>query len=412
MTPFRLAWLNLIRHRGMTTLAILTLALTVGCAGMLLRLRHLADARFASMAQAGDAIIGPKTGEVETLLGCLNLEGGYPTLIPFLLYQTLTTQYRVQDKDTTNVSAHFIRQIVPVLFFAKYKEYRIMGTTAAFIHQPDPGPHVEVAQGRWPGPDDEVALGADVAKREHLKVGDDIFINSWISDDPRLQSVLPYRFKVCGILSPMHNAWDGALYSDLVTAYLVLNRSPPENSSWGPYVLHYMILYLRPGGMEKLQLLVDQRTVAQVTPVLEARRLLDRLTGSGSAAGAVVVFLALCLGGFSMAGLMLGRFESRSRELAALSAMGFRPRDLRAVLIWEGFLLGTAACLLGGLLDGVLFPLLRVFLEKALPSSVPSHVWESWPVWTVALSAMVLSSALLFLLLSRGHPKERLRSLS
>jgi hypothetical protein len=227
-----------------------------------------------------------------------------------------------------------------------------------------------------------------------------------------VQSVIPYRFKVCGILAPMHNAWDKAIFSDLVPAYMMLSQKPPQNSSWGPYVLHYLIVYLLPGGMEKLQVLIDQRTVAQVTPVIEAKQLLNRLTGSGSAAGAVIVFLALCLGGFSMAGLMLGRFDSRSRELAALAAMGFRPRELRTMLIWEGFLLGAAACLLGGILDASLFPLLRVFLEQALPSSVPSHIWESWPVWAVALSAMVSSSAILFFLLSRGHPKERLRTLS
>ena len=82
MNALRLAILNLTRRRVPTFLALLSIAISVGFSGVLLRLYFLSESRFSTLAKGGDAIVGAKSGGLDILLNCLNLEGPYPGYIP------------------------------------------------------------------------------------------------------------------------------------------------------------------------------------------------------------------------------------------------------------------------------------------------------------------------------------------
>ncbi len=414
MTLWRLAWLELARRKTATVLLWGTLTLMVAGAGLLFRLGRVAQGRFGRMALAGDALVGGKAGETEMLLGCLNLEGPYPDFIPLRLYQSLINQEKIGFSDQ-EVNTRFLRLAVPILYCGKYKRYRVIGTTQAFLQQPAPGPAVRLAQGAWDPASAAVVLGAQVARREHLRVGDSLLVFPWTADGPGGISILPYSFRVSGILQSMGNVWDRALFTEVTQGYRMFEHALPDGQTpWGRFVLHYMIVYLQPHGLTALQSLINQRTVAQVTPVAQAYRRLQNLTGTGRAMGAVVLGLLLVLGAVSTAGLLAGRFEAQFRQLALLRALGFQKRDLRNILLYQGLGLGVAACAAGALGDGILFPLVRNLLGSDLPSpqDMPSHLWQSGPVWILALAFTVGASLLPLWRFLRLAPRERLQGLS
>lgn len=420
MKLFRLAWLDLTRHRSMTVLALLALGMTIGAAGLLFRLGRLAQGRFRTMVPAGEALVGAKSGPVEMLLGCMNLEGPYPGFIPIRLYGTLMNQGKVGFADA-EVNTRLHRCIVPMVYCGRLHGYRMLGTNESFLNQPEPGPKVVLAQGEWAHREANVVLGAEVARRERLGIGDEVEVAAWTAEvpedavDPAHGKEPSYRLKVTGILAPMGNAWDRALFTNLGESKTILAAGLAKDKTiWGADVLHYLIVYLVPDGLPPLRSLIDERTVAQVVSVPEARASLERLTGTGRMMGSMVMMVVLVLGGLSITGLMIGRSEAKLKQLAILTAMGFRAKELLALVLWEGALLGSGALASGGILDATLFPMLRGAFANSLPSpwDAPSHPWQSWPVWLAALAAILFACCIPLWRFQRAHPREYLQQLS
>lgn len=436
MTPFRLAWLNLSRHRAATALAVLALGLTVACAGLLWRTARLADARFASVAHAGDALIAAKGGSLDAVLGALNAEGPYPRFIPMRLFATLVNEawyatgkpahassvipwvYAGTLTGTPDVGAARTAEASPQDDNAA-GNVRVVGTIEAILDMPAPSPGLALAHGEWPDLRAGVVLGAAVAQRRRLAVGDTVRVAHWTSDTmptPARSGLAPRRFLVAGVLAPTGTAWDRLAFTNLVQAERLIDEGlgvAGARTAWNSYVLHYIFVHAHPGSLDSLSAQIDQATVTQIIPVAPTLASLQRLTASGRRIAAALASLALSLALITWAALMLGRFEGLARQAAVLEAMGWQRRELHRLLLWEGLLLGVAAAALGGALDALLFPLLRDALGTAVPRPevVASAVWTSAPVWAAAVGVTVAASLASSLLLFRGRAQERLRGL-
>lgn len=404
MNALRLAWLDFTRHRAATLVVLCSLALSVGCAGVLFRARQASAARFARIVPAQGALVGAKAGPVEMLLDCLNLEGPYPEFIPYRLYQTLV-----------NWKPAFHEGIVPFLICGKAAGGRVMGTTEAFLRQGEWGMPVSLAQGRWAAGEGEAVMGAAAAARAGLRPGGEVAVDPWVSDDPAAQSVVPRRLRVTGVLHKRGDAWDDAVFTNLAEAQRMIEAATPGGTRDPErYVIHYMLIYLKPGGFPYLRGLVDRRTVAQAVSVPEARSALEALTGSGRSAGDVSLALILAMGGLSMAGILIARFEAKARSLAVLKALGYERASIRALLLWEGLLLGASACALGAALDALLFPWLRARMGTALPPAAvfPCPIWRSLPVWLAGFAAALAASMVHVLRAERADPRDSLQAIS
>jgi putative ABC transport system permease protein len=388
MKPLRLAWLNLCRRLIPTAIAVLSIAISVACAGVLLRVNLLSQNRFASIAEGGDAVIGAKAGGIDILLGALNGEGQYPGFLPYKLFETLRAQTQVHFEDGANAQPNFIRSIIPLLYFAKAGPYRVLGTDESFVQRPD---GALVVEGRWASGMGEVVAGSAAALKMGWHVGDMIPARVWVGESSPVRA---FDLKLVGILAPQNSAWDRELYSGLATAQGVLaGVDLRERSIWGPNVLSYYLVYLKPGGFAALSALVNRRTVGEAIFIPEQNQRLRELTGTGTQLGMFVTILILALGGLSVASMLITRFDAMALQLAVLRAIGYSRASISRWLLWEGFLLGLAACVLGATFDGVGFPLLRAALGEALPPPelVASSLWLSWPIWLTALAATTAS---------------------
>lgn len=391
MNPFRIALLHVWRRRLSSLIAILGIAIAVASSGILLRLYHLSSSRFDSIPRTGDAIVGAKSSNIDILLGSLNLEGEYPDFVPLNLFMTLKAGVSVQFEDGARADNSFVEAIIPFITFAKVGDYRITGTEESFVFSKQNGlPKIE--SGRWATEKNEVIIGTQVAKKMHLTEGQSFTAQTWTSKNN--EDSRPIELKVVGILRETGKSWDRGLFSNLPTAEEVLSQSKvAQTSIWKSNVLHYFLIYLKPGGKPWIESLINQRTVGQVVFVDQAIAQLERLAGTGRDLGLIMSAVILILGAFTVTAMMITRFESMTAQLAVLRALGYSRGQLTGVMISEAMILGAVACLIGLTLDASLFPWIRELLGSSLPSAdiVAMPLWKSAPVWGAALLGTLLS---------------------
>ncbi len=393
MTPFQLAYLNLIRRRVPTLIALIAIAISVACSGVLLRLYFLSGSRFNTIAKGGDVIIGAKAGGIEILLNALNLEGMYPDFLPYVLYESLRAKRPVRFEDGAQEQPNYLTAVIPMVFFGKAGDYRIIGTDDSFFNRPSDT--LLFQDGAWTNSAGTAVIGSEVARTKNLKVGDSVAGDPWVSNNASVNAKTPrFNLKVAGVLAPTHTVWDQALFAPLESARDVLRQADlGKQSIWNANVLNFFLVYLEPQGLQPLRDLIDKRTVGQIVVISEARKSLEELTGSGRELGFLMTVLIMLLGGLSVAAMMVTRFEAMTVQLAVMRALGYGRREISRWLVWEGFLLGASACVIGGFLDLIFFPLVRSTLGSALPNEalVPSSIFLSAPVWITAVAATILA---------------------
>lgn len=384
MKPLRLALLSLSRRKVPTAITVVAIGISVACSGILLRLYHLSASRFDSIGRGFEAVVGAKAGGIEILLNSLNGEGPYPDFLPYALFESLRAGQAVRFEDGASSQPNYLKSVTPFLYFAKFHGYRMAGTDETFALAVG-----GYQDGHWVANDDEAVVGSLVAAREHLHVGDKFQGEAWFGDRP---GEIDVPMKVAGVLRVTDSAFDRMIFANVARAQETLahHRSAlAERSIWGDKVLSYFLINLQPGGFTFLQNLVNKRTVGQVVRVEDEKARLEELTGAGKSIGIFVSAFVILLSSLSVSAMLITRFEAMSLQLAVLRAIGYGRNEIGRWLIWEGLLLGLAGCVLGGILDGVGFPVLRELLGSALPPAdvISSSVLESYPIWVVTIPA-------------------------
>jgi putative ABC transport system permease protein len=404
MSPFQLAYLDLIRKKIPTLITVVAIAASVACAGVLLKLYILSVARFSTLVRGPDAVIGAKAGGIEILLGSLNLEGSYPEFIPGRLYQTLKQSQHIEFEGGSVFDPSVIKNVVPIVFFAKYENHRVVGTDERFFSQQGAQDAPRLLAGRWFEPFNEVVVGSSVAGEHGIHIGDSIAVHAWVSDNPQAVAPPVVSLRVVGILAAGRSAWNHACFSSIAEAIQVFHGVAGDSlSTWRNDVVHYLLLYVRPGGFRAVSELVNHRTVAEVVSVNEQRQNLEELTGTGVRLGLSITLLVVILAALSVAAVMITRFDAMKIQVAVLRALGFSRPEIGEWLLWEGALLGVASCVCGAAVEAVLFPVVRLLLSGALPAEeiVASHFYDSAPVWGASILATMLALVVPLVQISR-----------
>ena len=417
MNSFQLAWLNLSRKALPSLMALFAIAISVGCGGILLRLFTLSSARFAELAPGGDAVVGPKSSGIDIILGALNLEGAYPDFIPVNLYQSLKHMEKVAFEDGAASEPTYVNAVIPFLYFGKVQTFRVIGTDEGFIHRPVEKDNPKLSDGQWFQAPGEVVIGARVRDTLRLKIGDSLQVTPWTTQTATEKNIDPFPMKIAGILASQSSSIDRGIYANFKDGQEIIGlwqrqQSPSlqEASIWKSNVLNYFLVYLKPGGMEKLSNVINKRTVAQVVQVQDEVEKLHQLTGTGRKLGVFMTGLILMLSWLAVAAMMITRFDAMQMQIAVLRALGYSRHALRNWLIWEGLILGVGASLIGALFDAVVFPWVRGELGPSLPaeSIVASSLLNSAPIWICTVIATVFA---VFMPLAMIYRKDVHRSL-
>jgi len=368
----------------------IAIGLSVACGGLLLRLHSLSEARFSSIPRKVDAVVGAKAGGIEILLGSLNGEGSYPAFLPYKLFESLRAQQTITHGDGVATTPSYIESITPFVYFAKLNQFRVVGTDRSFLGLAG---NLKVVSGQWTEHDDQVVIGGMVARDLGLKVRDKISVQTWVSE---FATGPTFELEVSGILESTNSQWDRLIFGTVGKAHRILETHSNQiqnESIWGPQVLNYFLIKLRPNGFLPLSNLVNKRTVGQVIDVDEEKKRLQSLAGLGQKIGVVVTVFIVLLGGLTVSSMLATRFEGMATQLAIMRSIGYRRSEISKWLLWEGLFIGLLGIVIGALLDILIFPLLRGLLGDSLPPPevVSISIFESSLIWTVALIAVVTS---------------------
>jgi putative ABC transport system permease protein len=377
MSALKMALLHFCRQRLQSTILVLSLAVALAGTSLLLRLHDLSENRFASLAPQVQAVVGPKSGGIDILLGALNLENKNTGVLPLHLFETLRAGADVHFEDNTVVSSkQFTKNVTPLLYIAQAHSYPVIATDGSFLNiltSPPPA----FPQGA------ELLMGWRVAQALHSQSGDSLQVkinHSEISKSEKIFAVLPEQ----------HSAWDYGIFVPLDTGWQWLRESGAEHPVWKDKVLSYFLLQMDSKGFLPLQSLINDRSVAQIIWVDSERQHLQDLSGSAGQLGAILVIVILCLAAFSVFGMMSLRSENLRVSIATLEAIGYSRKFILSWMGFEALLIGLASAAVAVAIELISFSTIKSMLNSTWLIPLDQTDDARW-VWTLLIGAILFS---------------------
>lgn len=341
MTLPRLVWAFIRRRPATWIFHVLLLALAVAITVSVLLVRQAADARLTRDLAGVDLVVGASGSPLQLVMSAV-FQADAPTgNIPWAVAEQIARD-------------PLVRRAVPLSMGDSLGAYRIVGTTRDYAALRD----LELDAGRWWDGKMEAVVGASVARRMDLAVGDAFVGAHGLEGGDQDHADRPYR--VVGVLRPSGAVADRLVLTDLSSVWSLHEAEPadvgaaeahdhdhPPGPETPREVTAVLVQYQSALGAVMLPPRLGRLTGVQTaSPPREAQRL-NAMIGEGAAIltrlGGLLLFLAA--GGFVLA--LTAAVRARRRELALLKALGASPTRLAGVVLLEGGALGLAGGLVG-----------------------------------------------------------------
>ncbi len=324
---------------------LLSLALGVAVVVALLAIDRGLATRFDRDLAGIDLVVSGKGSPLQIILSCV-FQIDQPTgNIPIATLTRLKRNMLVKDA-------------VPVSLGDNVGGYRIVGTTPDYARLYG----ASLAAGAWWTAPLQAVLGSEVAREEHLKVGDVFVGEHGLARGGERHVDNPYR--VVGVLRETGAVVDRVALTDVASVWKVHEHENAEHAAAiaaerhtdegpdlypavGSQITAVLVRYRSVmGALMVPRLLKADPNVQTAVPALELARL-NTLLGTGTQVlrGFGIGLLALSSLGFFVA--LLSAVQERQRELALLRALGGGPGLLVRLVLVEATLLGAIGGLVG-----------------------------------------------------------------
>jgi putative ABC transport system permease protein len=343
-------------RRGTLLFTVLSIALSVTLMLGIERLKNDAKESFTQSVSGVDLVVGARTGPVQLMLYSVFRMGGATHDIGW-------------DSAQAVMRDPAVAWTIPLALGDSLHGFPVLGTTADYFRHFHYGENQALvfAQGR-PFSDDleglyEAALGAEVATRRGLKIGDAIALAHGSGENVMARHD-DKPFRVVGILAATGTPVDRSVHVSLaaIEAIHLDWQGGAPTPGFSISADHARKFDLTPRTVTALLVGLKSRAA-----VFQAQRRINAYWGEalmatlpgvaldelweivGLAARALSV-ISLFAAAVGLAGLMavvLASLNERRRELAILRSTGASPRDIFILLAAEGVLLTTLGILLG-----------------------------------------------------------------
>lgn len=193
MNPLKLSWKS-IWHRPLPALlSILLFALGTGLVVLLFQVNTQVQEQFERNLAEIDLVVGAKGSPLQLILASMYQVDAPTGNIPLDKCQAFF-----------NPKHPLIKRSVPISQGDSYKTHRIIGTEHSYVDLYNG----KVAQGKLWEADFEVCLGAAVAQKFNLKIGDKFNSSHGLVDDDNLVHTDAHPFEVVGIFAPSGSVLD------------------------------------------------------------------------------------------------------------------------------------------------------------------------------------------------------------
>ncbi len=404
MTTLSLAWKNLTARPLSMLLTLVLFALGVGLTSLLLLVNKQLTDKFEKNLAGVDVVMGAKGSPLQMIL-CNMYHVDVPT-------GNISLQ---KAKPFLNPRHPLIKKSVPLSLGDSYKSYRIVGTLKDFVGLYNG----EIEQGQlWNAPL-ETTIGATVAAKTGLKIGDTFSSNHGLSTDGDEHENT--KFKVVGIFKPSNTVLDQLILTATQSIWAVHNHEmegenhaehegeakenhEEHDHEVTPSVLDDRTALLQADStkeitamllqfkMRNVQTLNFQRNINEntdmqaATPALEINRLYEMM-GVGEQALKALALLIIVVSGLSIFIALFNSLRERRYELALMRVMGAGRVKLFLLIILEGLLLSFMGFCVGIALSHFAMGILGQYMSDAYRYSFSGNIWlpEEWSLLFGAL---------------------------
>lgn len=408
MSPFSISWKNLTDRPLQMLLTLLLFGLGVGLIALLISLNTQLDEKFKNNLANIDLVIGAKGSPLQMILSSM-----YHIDAP-------TGNISIQEvKPFLNPKHPLIKLAVPLSLGDSYKSHRIIGTTHRYV---DSIFGASVANGKLWENLYEVTIGAGVAKKLNLNIGESFHSSHGFTDDGINTHDHGDGFKVVGILNATNTVLDQLILTNTESIWAVHDHEesektqaiatpevaeghdhddhdhahdhddhahdhddhghdhkahqhgPPALASARPLIDYpdkdittLLIRYRNKKGFQALNMPrnINENTDLQAaSPAIEMNRLYSMM-GVGTNALENLAKIIVLVSGLSIFISLFSSLKDRKYELALMRVMGASRGYLFFLIVLEGLILAILGYLLGLWLCHTGMSILSGYLEDA-----------------------------------------------
>ena len=393
----RLAIASLVARALTVTMTVLAIALSVALFLGVEKVRTGAKASFADTISGTDLIVGARSGSVQLLLYSVFRIGNATNNITWESYQDIAARPEVD-------------WIVPISLGDSHRQFRVMGTTAAFFerYKYRQGRALAVADGVVISDLFDAVIGSDVAATLGYSVDDRIVVAHGLASFTEHKD---QPFRVSGILEKTGTPVDRtvivsleaieAIHVDWQSGAQIPGQSTPVDVIRQMDLQPEAVTAALVGMQSPLQTFALQRAINEYPeePLLAvlpgvALQELWAIVGVAETAllgvSAMVVVTAL----IGMMATIFSSLNERRREMAIFRAMGARPMTILGLLVLEAMLTAAVGAALGLGLLYLALVIVQPFIDSAfglwLPIEAPS-LREAWVLLGVVAAGAIVS---------------------
>jgi len=385
MKTLSLSWRYLWARPLAALLNVLLLGLGLASITFLLLVAHQVERAFDRDLAGIDLVVGAKGSPMQLILsGVLHLDVP-PGNVPLAAVNALQKH-------------PLVAEVIPVSLGDNFQAYRIVGTSLAY-----PAHYgAALAQGRlWSAPM-EAVLGATVARKLGLRLGDTFVGSHGLGAGGHAHGDSAYT--VVGVLAANASVLDRLILTDTASVWKVHEDHASDDEDHKDHtaveeqreVTLALVRYKSPLAAMSFPRWVNTSTEMQAAaPALEVTRLLHML-GLGTDVLRAFAGMLLLTAGLSVFIALWNAVRERRGDLALLRMLGAPPARIAALLLTEALWLGLMAALLGLALGQGFVLALGWLLGLGQSLLLGGALWPAELLWVPALALGVsLGAALL-----------------
>jgi putative ABC transport system permease protein len=369
-----LSWQNLRARPLSTFMSLLLLTMGVSIISLLLLLNQQLSQHFNRNIKGIDLVVGAKGSPLQLILASV--------------YHIDNPTGNIPLAEANRLASHpLVKSAIRMAYGDSYQGYRILGTESSYpAHY-----QATLTAGRmWDAPF-EVTLGASVAQRLGLQIGDEFFGQH--GSDQNAETHAEHGYRVVGIFAPNGSVIDQLIMTPMASVWGVHDHAEEAPASGpapveapadhdeeaghsendhdedhheddhaegeayahatdslaeeGHDITAMLITYRSPMGMMVLPRMINQQTSMQAAlPAIEINRLFE-LFAVGIDTLRAIALAIIVISGISVFVSLYNSLRERRYELALMRSMGASRGQLCWLVVQEGLILATLGYVLG-----------------------------------------------------------------
>lgn len=405
-----------LRDRLLTTaLNVALLALAVATLVILLSFTNQAGQRLERDAEGIDLVVGAKGSPLQLILSSIYHIDAPTGNIPL-------------DSIDLLRSDPAVKSAIPLALGDNFRGFRIVGTEASYLNLYG----AKLTEGRMFAKEQEVVIGAEVAQRLHMKLGQAFVGSHGLSDEDEAGEHAHSPFTNVGILAPTGTVLDRLILTPVESVWVAHGiahedeneeahehhdddahgsdhdhdeataQHQPQRASltahedMKPEITALLVTYNSAYGAVRIPSLINRQTEMQAAvPATETARLLG-LLGIGFDGIRLFAWLMALAGGLSIFVALLNAAQAREGDLALLRVMGARRAQVGSVIVAEALITAALGALFGLVLGhGAIALATAKFAQLGEMGIVPWHVFTGEFVIVGAVLCVGIVAALI-----------------